>query len=104
MPALSLRLSDDLEQRLDQEAQREGVPRSEVVRQAITDFIARREKERFMAEIVSAAKALVETPLAAKESAELTEDSLASDIEAIDKAEAGDQHSTCAEPESPWWK
>ena len=53
MPALSLRLPDELEHRLVEEAHREGVPRSEVARQAISDYLARRERERFMTELVA---------------------------------------------------
>ena len=55
MPALSLRLPEDLDHRLEDEARLERLPRSEVVRIAITDYLARRERERFMAELVAAA-------------------------------------------------
>ena len=87
MPALSLRLPEDLEHRLEEEARREGVPRSEVARTAISDFLARREKERFMAELVAAAKAMAQTPSAVREARELAEEFLPLDNEALDIAE-----------------
>lgn len=105
MPALSLRLPEDLDHRLEQEAHREGLPRSEVVRQAINDYLARRERERFMAELVSAAKAMVQNPEALRENRELTEEFLPLDNEALDIAEgrkAGEPWPE--EPDKRWWK
>src|ERR1700674_2132891 len=87
MPALSLRLPEDLDHRLGDEARLEGLPRSEVVRQAISDFLARREKERFMAELVAAAKAMSQNAAAMRESRELAEEFLPLDNEALDIAE-----------------
>jgi predicted DNA-binding protein len=57
MGALSLRLPAEVEVRLDAEARREGVARSEVARAAIVEFLDRRERDRFLAEIVRAARA-----------------------------------------------
>lgn len=57
MGALSLRLPDDLDARLDAEARREGVPRSEVARAAIIEFLDHRERDRFLADIARAARA-----------------------------------------------
>lgn len=79
MPALSLRLPDDLEHRLEEEAHREGVPRSEVARQAISDYLARRERERFMAELVAEARAGYGIAAIRDEALTLAEDSLVSD-------------------------
>ena len=56
MGALSLRLPDEIEARLDAEARREGVARSEVARAAIVEFLDRRERDRFLAEIARAAQ------------------------------------------------
>jgi predicted transcriptional regulator len=79
MPALSLRLPDELEHRLEEEADREGVPRSEVVRQAISDYLARRERERFMAELVAEARAGYGNPALRDEALTLAEDALTTD-------------------------
>ena len=87
MGALSLRLSEDIEARLARESELEGRSRSEVARQAIAEFLARRERERFMAEMVTAARALAADPEARREAQELAEESVALDNEALDQAE-----------------
>jgi predicted transcriptional regulator len=51
MTAISLRLPDDIEAQLKAEAQLAGKTQSEIARQAIMEYLARREKERFMAEM-----------------------------------------------------
>lgn len=105
MPALSLRLPEDLEQRLESEARHEGVPRSEVARHAISDYLARRERERFMAEMVAAATALVQHPAALREARDLAEALLPLDNEAIDLAEGRPaSDSVLEEPGERWWK
>lgn len=102
MPPLSLRLPDELGQRLDQEALREGVPRSEIARQAISDYLARREQERFMAELAGAARSLAENAEARREVEQLQEDSAPLDAESIEAGErtAGDAPAT----KTRWWK
>src|SRR4249920_3556353 len=56
MGALSLRLPDEVDVRLEAEARREGVARSEVARAAIVEFLDRRERDRFLADIARAAR------------------------------------------------
>lgn len=85
MPALSLRLPDELDHRLEEEAQREGVPRSEVARQAISDYLARRERERFMDELVAEARAGYGIAAIRDEALALAEDALASADEVDDE-------------------
>ena len=62
MAGFSLRLPRDLEARLDDEARREGVPRSEVARTAIAEFLDRRERERYIAAFVAEARAAYADP------------------------------------------
>jgi predicted DNA-binding protein len=71
MGAISLRLPEDIEQQLAAEAKREGRPRSEIVREAIADYLTRRERERFMAEIIAAANAIGRDTVASAETREL---------------------------------
>jgi len=87
MPALSLRLPEDLEHRLEEEAHREGLPRSEVARQAINDYLTRRERERFMAELVAEARAAYMNDTVRREAIEMAEDFLEADNEALDVGE-----------------
>ncbi|WP_018232237.1 ribbon-helix-helix protein, CopG family [Thioalkalivibrio thiocyanodenitrificans] len=95
MPAISLRLPEEIEARLAEEARIEGRPRSEVVREAIAEYITRRERERFMADMVAAANALAGDPDALEEMRTLAEDSIEASNEALDIAEE-------RKPGEPW--
>lgn len=101
MPALSLRLPEDLDQRLAEEAEREGIPRSEVARQAIVDYLARRERERFMAELVAEARAGYANEAIRREAFELAEDAVETGNEVLDRTEGG---SPSPEEDERWWK
>jgi predicted transcriptional regulator len=57
MPLVSIRLPDDVEARLSREAARLERPKSELARDAIVDYLARIERERFLGEIARAARA-----------------------------------------------
>jgi predicted transcriptional regulator len=57
MPLVSIRLPDDVEARLASEAARLDRTRSELARDAIVDYLARLERERFLGEIARAARA-----------------------------------------------
>jgi predicted transcriptional regulator len=58
MGVLSMRLDDDLDQRLSREAERENRTRSELVRDALAAFLSERERQRFLGEIARAARAV----------------------------------------------
>lgn len=85
MSSLSLRLPEDLETKLAQEAEREGCARSDVARQAIADYLVRRERERFMNELVSEMRSM--TPAMRVESLAMAEEALVTDNEALELAE-----------------
>jgi predicted transcriptional regulator len=89
MPALSLRLPKELEDRLEEQARREGIPRSEVVRQAISDYLARRERDRFMNNLVAEARAGYGIAAIRDEALALAENALRLDTE---------------NDEQRWWK
>ncbi|MBL8199493.1 MAG: ribbon-helix-helix protein, CopG family [Chromatiales bacterium] len=55
MSLMSLRLPEELEVRLDREAARSGRGRSEIARTAIAEYLARQEREQFVAEYVRSA-------------------------------------------------
>jgi predicted transcriptional regulator len=48
MSAISLRLPDDIERRLDAESSASGATRSDLARTAIVEFLLRRERDRFL--------------------------------------------------------
>lgn len=88
MAAFSLRLPDDLESRLDEEARREGLARSEVARTAIAEFLDRRERARYMAAFVAEARAAYANPKIRKESLALAEEAVPLDNEGLRVAES----------------
>ena len=87
MTALSLRIPEELEARLDKEARRAGVPRSEIARTALEDFLARRERERFLAAFVAEARATYGDPTTRAEMLALADEALPLDNEALQIAE-----------------
>lgn len=87
MVGFSLRLPEELESRLDEEARREGLARSEVVRAAIADFLERRERARYMAAFVAEARAAYSNPRIRKKALTLAEEAVPLDNEGLRVAE-----------------
>jgi predicted transcriptional regulator len=87
LAALSLRLPEELESKLDEEARREGVPRSEVARTAIAEFLERKERERYIAAFVAEAQAAYADPQIRKEALGLADEALPLDNEGLRVAE-----------------
>ena len=105
MAAFSLRLPDDLERRLGEEARQCGRPRSELIREALEELLRRREQERFMAGLVAAAEALASDASARVESLDLAADFLPTDSEALALAEVAASQDQPAQPApQQWWR
>ena len=105
MPALSLRLTEELEHRLEEEAHRESLPRSEVARLAISDYLARRERERFMAELVAEARTGYGDESIRREALEMAEEGMDASNEALDIAEGRKSgKSRTKMSDEKWWK
>ena len=83
MPVISLRLPDDLEAKLEQEARLTSRPRSEVARDAIADYLARIERERFLATLEAAARTLASDPEARTEAFAVAQEFLPLENEAL---------------------
>jgi predicted transcriptional regulator len=104
MGTLSIRLPDALDRQLQEEARLAEKTRSELVRDLVADYLARRERERFMAELAAAARALANDPEAVAESLEIAEDFLPLDNEALDLAEGRQPgEPRPEETEGKWW-
>lgn len=99
MTSLSIRLPDELESRLSLEARREGKPRSEIIREAIAEYVGRKEWERFMSEVASAANALARDLEASSEGHEMAEDLVDEGLDALIAAERFED-----DPDRKWWK
>jgi metal-responsive CopG/Arc/MetJ family transcriptional regulator len=82
MTILSMRIDDDLDRRLSQEAERERRSRSEIVREALSAFLSERERLRFQGEIARAAQAIDPA-----ESRAVAEEALPLDNEALRASE-----------------
>lgn len=95
MGTLSLRLPEEIERKLAEEARLANTPRSEVARQAIAEYLVRQEKERFMAELVAEARAAYANEEVRREAIEIAEEFLPLDNEALDIAEG-------RKPGEPW--
>jgi predicted transcriptional regulator len=104
MGTLSIRLPDALDRQLQEEARLAEKTRSELVRDLVAEYLVRRERERFMAELAAAARALANDPEAVAESLEIAEDFLPLDNEALDLAEGRRPGEPWPEEtEGKWW-
>lgn len=88
MSAFSLRIPKALEDRLDLEARRSGVPRSAVARTALEFFLDRRERERLLAGFVAEARTTYGDAARRDELLALADEALPFDNEALEISEA----------------
>ncbi len=100
MTAISLRLPDEIETRLTQEARIEGCPRSEVARTAIVEYLERREKERFMAEMVEEVRRAYADPALRREALAIAEDGVGDTLDAI----IAEEVAAGIDPDEKWWQ
>jgi metal-responsive CopG/Arc/MetJ family transcriptional regulator len=100
MPTISLRLTDKIEEQLSREAQLEGRARSEVVREAIVEYIERHERDRFMEEMVAAAKSLAADPVSQKEAREIAEVMVYDGMDPL----ITDERVAGIDPDEKWWR
>jgi hypothetical protein len=76
-----------------------------VAREAIADYLARRERERFMAELVAEARFGYTDPQVRAQALGIAEDFLPLDNEALDRAEGREPGAAWPEDLGErWWK
>lgn len=105
MSTLNLRLTDQIDQQLSQEARRENRTRSEVARDALAWYLTEMEKSRFMNQLVEEARAAYSNKDIRREALEIAEEFLPAENEALDAAEdrkAG--KSKFGGHSEKWWK
>lgn len=100
MTAISLRLPDEIETRLSNEARIEGRPRSEIARAAIVEYLERREKERFMAELVEEARRAYAVSEIRLEALEIANDTVDDGLDAV----IADERAAGIDPGEKWWR
>lgn len=84
MSTISLRIPDDLDEKLNREALRENRSRSELLREAVIDYLERKEKERFVADFVAEARTGYGDPDIAREARAIADDFLEPENQALD--------------------
>lgn len=84
MHTLTIRLSDELEQKLEEEARLSRRPSAELAERAITSFLEERRQDRFREALARAANALGRD----RETLEFAEELLPLDNEALELAES----------------
>ena len=94
MSTLSLRIPDDLDKQLEEEASRENKSRSELVRDAVADYLARKEKERFLRDFVAEARAGYAKAELRQDAQAIADDFLTVENETLDSPADDDR----------WWK
>jgi hypothetical protein len=100
MTAISLRLPSDIEANLKAEARLEGKTQSEIARLAIVEYLARREKERFMAEMVAEMRTAYSDPDIRREALDTADDLADDGLDAIIAAE----RAAGIDPDEKWWR
>jgi len=99
MSNISIRLPEELENRLSEEARRSHKPRSELARQAIADYLQRVERERLMAEMAREAEAAYAEPPARQEALTLAEAGLDAWLSPIE----ADEQQQGIDSQDRWW-
>jgi metal-responsive CopG/Arc/MetJ family transcriptional regulator len=105
MSTLTLRLPDELDERLNRFAALEKISRSELARTALDSFLREQERERLMADMEAAFRVLASNPEARAESLAIAEEFLPLDNEALDIAEGRKPGEAWPEELGEvWWK
>lgn len=105
MAVLCMMLPDDLERKVDLEARSTGRSRSEILRDAIARLVARRDRERFIAEYIAEATAGYSNPILRREAIAIAGELDAADSELQDLAGEGDLgERSRAESVEKWWE
>lgn len=99
MSAVSVRLPADLDALLDQEAQLAGRARSDIIREALAEYLGQQQRRRFLDAYVAEARAGYADPALLAEVSELADDALALDAEGIAVLETA-----AADADAPWWR
>lgn len=99
MSAVSVRLPADLEAMLDEEAQMAGRARSDIIREALAEYVKQQQRRRFMDAYVAEASAGYADPALLAEVRELADDALALDEEGVAAMEPA-----ASDADTPWWR
>ena len=99
MANISVRLPPEIKHDLDEEARLTERNRSDVVREAVGEYLTRKQKERIIEEMRQAARALYSNPDAVREGNEIAEEGLEDWLESILREE----RAAGIDPDEKWW-
>jgi metal-responsive CopG/Arc/MetJ family transcriptional regulator len=99
MANISVRLPPDIEQSLAEEARITERNRSDLVREAVGEYLSRKERERVINEMKAAARALYSSPEAVQEGVEIAEEGLEDWLGSIEREE----RAAGINPDEKWW-
>lgn len=99
MANISVRLPPEIERNLEEEARLTKRNRSDVVREAVGEYLTRKQKERIIEEMRQAARVLNSDPDAVREGIEIAEEGLEDWLEGIEREE----RAAGIDPDKKWW-
>ena len=105
MTTLNIRLTDQIEQQLAEEARRKNKTRSEIARDALTWYLTEIEKKRFMEQLLEEARTAYAIDSIRQEAQAIAEEFLPIENEMLEHVEgrkSGDLPQT--ESAEKWWK
>ena len=100
MANISVRLPHEIERDLEEEARLTRRNRSDVVREAVGEYLTRKHKERIIDEMRQAAKALYSNPDAVREGSEIAEAGVEDWLKNIEREE----RAAGIDPDEKWWE
>lgn len=99
MTNISVRLPPEIEKGLEEEARLTARNRSDLVREAVGEYLTRRQKERIIDQMRQAARALYSDSEAVQEGRERAEEGLEDWLESIEREE----RDAGIDPDERWW-
>lgn len=105
MTTLNIRLTEQIEQRLTEEAERENKTRSEIARDALTWYLTEIEKKRFMDQLLEEARSAYANSNIRQEAQAIAEEFLPLENEILERVEGPvSGNLTTAGLSEKWWK
>ena len=99
---LSLRLPEDVEQRLLKEAELAGRNRSDLVREALAEYLTRKDRERLIKEMKRAASVAYSNPEVAEEARQIQQEF--DDVDDGLKWIEAEERAAGIDPDDQWWE
>ena len=100
MSNLSVRLPPDITRELDREAELCGKSRSDLVREAVGEYVTRQQRKRLLAQLASEMRNGYRDAAARRESLEIADSTAGDGLAAI----VADELAAGLDPDEQWWK